>query len=176
MTTTDSPLPAQIRVLPTSAMSAAHPYSDTALGQIFQAHVNVINAEVAAIWQRNTAMIVANSFMLSAVNHTPRIGAAGFVLCALLLLMTVRGWRHYLQLIVTARSFRWPHEPAELNPFCDPRIDAIVARPWRDWIFVAIIGVIVLFALTHFIIFAASFPCVRTLFGLLGPTIFVSDY
>jgi len=50
----------EISINPTAG-SVTSQYSDIALTALFNAHVNIINSERAAIWQRQTAMTLANS-------------------------------------------------------------------------------------------------------------------
>jgi hypothetical protein len=65
---------------------------------IFKAYVDLANSERQAIWARNASMLVANSFMLSAIaNLHPAwlrdwFAVAGLILCVAWYFMMKRGW------------------------------------------------------------------------------------
>jgi hypothetical protein len=69
-----------------------------------KAYVDFANSERQVIWGRNSAMLVANSFMLTALGVSQfrtiqlAIASAGMVVCTLWFAMTLRGWHHYYQL------------------------------------------------------------------------------
>ena len=52
-------------VHPTSELSPTHHYSDTAMTELFTAHVLLFNQEVAGLWQRYNIMLLANSAIFS---------------------------------------------------------------------------------------------------------------
>lgn len=64
----------RLEVCPTSLQGQTSQYSDIALTGLFSAHVSLISSERQAIWQRFTAMLIANSLIFSFLTQTRRTG------------------------------------------------------------------------------------------------------
>jgi hypothetical protein len=86
-------------------------------------YVDLANSERQAIWARNAAMLVGNSFIINAIKSEPAkseaglnlfFSVAGIAICILWAIMTWEGWTWFYKSIVDARKL--PIVP-QLNPF-----------------------------------------------------------
>ena len=115
--------PIRYEVQPT-ALQVTEQYADIALSGLFNAHANQINSERQAIWQRYTAMLVANSLVFAFMGgvapslYRPIAGSiAGIVLCAIWYGMTKSGWTVFRMRVDRALEFSWPTLGPQANPF-----------------------------------------------------------
>jgi len=71
---------------------------------IFRAYVDFANTATNVIWARNSAMLVANSFLIIPLTSKVRsnlqrwIAVGGILVCILWLIMTLEGWRYYYEM------------------------------------------------------------------------------
>jgi hypothetical protein len=111
---------------------------------LFKAYVDLANVSTHVIWARNSAMLVANSFMivaftgaeLQAVQWT--IALAGVAVCLLWLVMTCVGWSYFYQ--------RHDHvtKDTDIPPF--------VRRKWiGDVIFICNVALILVFLIIYLV-------------------------
>lgn len=89
-------------------------------------YVDLVNSERQAIWARNAAMLVGNSFIANSMktsvegDSTPlnvAFSLAGMAICLIWAVMTWRGWGTFHHLTLEARSI----VPGPLNPFSSSR-------------------------------------------------------
>lgn len=113
-------------------------YTDTSLSNLFNVVANQINSTRQVLWQRYTAMLLANSLVfgllirvdeieqrcgpgsieLTQVDQRVMGATAGIVLCSFWILIFVIDWWtfHYHRLGVASR-YEWTQLPSEANPF-----------------------------------------------------------
>jgi hypothetical protein len=115
-------------VHPTSELSPTHHYSDTAMTELFTAHVLLFNQEVAGLWQRYNTMLLANSALFSFfamrayyTNHEVLITLVlGLVLCTAWGVITWTGSTYQQIWLDAAQRFHWGENDPEsrpVNPF-----------------------------------------------------------
>lgn len=100
-------------------------YSDIAFTSLFNAHVAIINSERQAIWQRYSAMIIANSIVLALASLAQLPSEQkvlftlilGLPLCSIWYFMTVSGYRLFLMEVRRAQEFIWVGLGEKINPF-----------------------------------------------------------
>jgi hypothetical protein len=114
-------------------------------------YVDLINSERAAIWARNAAMLVGNSFIINAIKSEPArsesglnllFSLAGIAICVLWFIMTWVGWAYSNKLMRKAEKL--PVGDPQLNPF-----KWVGPTTYRDWILWCTMALIVLFALMY---------------------------
>lgn len=85
-------------------------------------YVDLVNSERQAIWARNAAMLVGNSFIANSMRTTAANGdsalnvaysAAGIAICIIWTIIVWRGWGTFHCLTLEARDL----VPDPLNPF-----------------------------------------------------------
>jgi hypothetical protein len=118
---------------------------------VFQAYVDVINAERATMWARHNAMLVANSLILSALAISPThrwpdiaLLAAGLLISAAWLAITIQGWsavHHHASIAGTFAASCFDRLP---NPFAPSFYGKAQTRIYR-----LILGVIAVFVLMY---------------------------
>lgn len=145
-----------INVEPKSGASGDQ-YSDIGMAALFQAYTNIVNSERQTIWQRNAAMVVANSFMLS-LQRSPNklfltivVNIFGVVLCLIWLRLTFCGWRFFYEVRDNACRFKWPgySNGLELNPFETANTQR--GKWWNDSIFLYTVLTIALFIVAYMV-------------------------
>jgi hypothetical protein len=114
---------------------------------LFSSHVAMLNSERQAIWQRYSAMLVANSFFLAFLDRQrPGFGAiVGLVLCAAWGITTWSGYRLFFQQITGIEEFEFPGPPPARNPIV---VSADYVRG-GDWIYRMAFTVVALFAVAY---------------------------
>jgi hypothetical protein len=137
---------AAFKVVPTG-QPASNQYSDISMTALFSSHVAMLNSERQAIWQRYSAMLVANSFFLAFLDRQqPRFGALiGLLLCAAWAITTCSGYRLFFRQITGMEAFGWLGDPPPVNPI-DVSADYVSKG---DWIYRMAIFVIALFAVAY---------------------------
>jgi hypothetical protein len=114
-------------------------------------YVDLINSERQAIWARNAALLVANSFIINAIKSElarsePWLNLlfsfAGIAICVLWAIMTSVGWEYHNLLMRKAQEL--PVAPQLLNPFSSVGPDT-----YRDLIRGCTMGLIALFAFMY---------------------------
>jgi hypothetical protein len=118
--------PPPLDIYPTATLSKdALKYSDTALSNLLNTHGAQINSMRQAIWQRFSAMVVANSVILvftagsraSSSHFYNTVGPVlGILLCAVWYMLTNVDRSFFDILLRTAGQFRWAFGPSA-NPF-----------------------------------------------------------
>lgn len=116
-------------------------YTDIALTNLFACHVQKLNVEKQLIWQRYTAMLLANSVLVGLLgvnldslgpgssNLREGICVLGIVLCVLWLVVTFNGWEIAGRRLKAAARFEWPGFPSPIGTRLYPEWTGI----W-DWI------------------------------------------
>lgn len=149
----------QFIIRPTSLWDGAPHHSDVALTSVFAVHAAQIASERAAIWQRYSALLVAQSIMVTALTRTANGACAivlsifGMVFCWYWYELTDAGWRLFRNQLDEARRFTWAER--NVNPIAFvldvhmKKADDESAHAKRDRIKRAAIGVIVIFAALH---------------------------
>jgi len=99
-------------------------HTDIAQASLFNAVVAIVNSERTAVWQRYSAMLIANSIVFGfIVRQEP--GQAWFVitgcvlglfLCSVWWILTEDSWRYFLLFSDIARRFCWPQVCEDVNP------------------------------------------------------------
>lgn len=91
---------------------------------VFNAYVDLINAERSAMWARHNAMLVANSLILSALAISPThrwsdlaLLCAGLLISGVWLVITVEGWSAVRHHATVAGSFAGACFDRLPNPF-----------------------------------------------------------
>ncbi|HEV7694395.1 MAG TPA: hypothetical protein VGO52_26400 [Hyphomonadaceae bacterium] len=96
--------------------SDSQKYSEGTLTQLFGQIVSIKNSERAVIWQRWSAMLVANSVILATIDKAPipkaGIALVGIALCAAWRATSLRGWKIYDAYLDAAASFVWVDDPS----------------------------------------------------------------
>src|SRR5437868_13752607 len=98
-------------VVPTGPVVETEIHSDTSLTLLYTCYIQLINSERQAIWQRFTAMILANSFIITFLLRDTFQGVAfaisgcGLAISTMWLVMTVRAWIHFFRLYKAAQAF-----------------------------------------------------------------------
>jgi hypothetical protein len=134
------------------------PISPTTSESLFGIYVQFLSAERQLIWDRFSAMLVANTIILNALTNTYNDSTEwlftliacvfGILLCIAWLMMTYEGWKYTDRLRNDAvNCFRWEGCPNPLIP----------AAPQRKIIRRATIPVIALFIITYVLIFIGVF-------------------
>jgi hypothetical protein len=147
-------------VIPTGPLPNEH-YSDTAIANLFNAHVNSLNAEKQIIWHRFQAMLLGNSIIISFATKeaaepiiTLCTGIFGIFLCALWLWLNSIGWDLASKRSDAIRSFEWKgyENPQSLQLHKD-----VTASGSRDKFRMCAQCVVLLFAASHtsFIVWSA---------------------
>lgn len=155
-------------VHPTGQTSATNQYSDTALTNLFVAHVSLVNSERQAIWQRYSVMLAGNSLLLGFLFGKAKAGLEpiemifavifGWTLCVLWGMITSSGYKYFNMLEANASRFVWRLGP-EANPI------AIGYKYEKGslggWIYYAALGLILSFAVAYGLVLA-DFYYMRT--------------
>lgn len=136
----------QYEVQPTGQL-ASQQYSDICMTGLFSAHVALLNSERQTIWQRYSAMLIANSFILGFLDRQRPVFAAlvGILLCAAWAIMTWSGYRLFLLEMAEMRRFVWPGLPSGANPIAP----SLAYRDAGDWIYRMAWFVIALFGIAY---------------------------
>jgi hypothetical protein len=136
----------QYEVQPTG-QPASQQYSDISMTGLFNAHVALLNSERQTIWQRYSAMLIANSFILGFLDRQRPVFAAlvGILLCAAWAIMTWSGYRLFLLEMAEMRRFVWPGLPSGANPIAP----SLAYRDAGDWIYRMAWFVIALFGIAY---------------------------
>ena len=92
---------------------------------LFSQHVAVINSERSTIWQRYSAMLVANSLILGFGPDSVWVAIVGLVICILWAAMTHEGWKILRRRITVAGEFQLAPLPESANPFSEKPTDHI---------------------------------------------------
>jgi hypothetical protein len=118
---------------------------------VFQAYVDLINAERAAMWARHNALLVANSLIFSAFAISPKnrwadlaLLAAGLLISGVWLLITMEGWSAVRRHVDIAGSFAASCFHNLPNPF-----SSAVYGKAQVWIYRLILLVIAVFVLMY---------------------------
>lgn len=129
--------------------------SDSAIANLFNAHVNSLNVEKQLIWQRYHAMLVANSIAFAFVANNLQqpeavlaICVFGLILCILWARFVRFGWELMWNRIQYIAEFKWP---GYTNPHDLPYHKVTRADPSKDRIRSAASQVIVLFGVAYFV-------------------------
>jgi hypothetical protein len=115
-------------VHPTSERSPTHHYSDTAMTELFTAHVLLFNQEVAGLWQRYNIMLLANavifSFFAMRESYTNQevviTVVLGLALCTAWGVITWTGSSYQKIWIDASQRFTWGENDSDnrlVNPF-----------------------------------------------------------
>jgi hypothetical protein len=107
-----------------SAMAGENSANSSDEIAVFQAYVSLINAERAAMWARHSALLVANSLILSALAISPKnkwtdaaLLAAGLLISGAWLVITREGWAAVRRHVEIAGSFAASCFQRLPNPF-----------------------------------------------------------
>jgi hypothetical protein len=118
---------------------------------VFQAYVDLINAERAAMWARHNTLLVANSLILSALAIAPThkwadlaLLVAGLLISAAWLVITKEGWSAVQQHAAIAGRFTGSCFDRMPNPFAENVYGKAQALIYR-----LILGVISVFVLMY---------------------------
>jgi hypothetical protein len=122
-------------------------YSDISMTGLFSAHVALLNSERQTIWQRYSALLIANSFILGFLDRQRPAFAAvvGLLLCAAWAIMTWSGFRLFLSEMSAMRKFVWTGLPSGANPIAA----SFAYRDSGDWIYRMAWCVIALFGVAY---------------------------
>lgn len=98
-------------------------HTDIAQTGLYNATVSIVNSERNAVWQRYSAMLIANSIVLgflskqNADQATFTIPGAilGIILCFFWWLLTEDGWKFFNIYSKLAMRFTWPDIGGDLN-------------------------------------------------------------
>ena len=136
----------EYEVQPTG-LTASKQYSDISMTGLFNAHVALLNSERQTIWQRYSAMLIANSFILGFLDRQRPAFAAlvGLLLCATWAMLTWSGFRLFFLEMAEMRRFVWPG----LAPSANPITPSFAYREAGDWIYRMAWSVIALFGLAY---------------------------
>ncbi len=116
-------------------------------------YIDLANSERAAIWSRNAAMLVGNSFIINAINSDAARASialhlvfsfAGLIICVLWAIMTWNGWGWFYSYMRAANQLSLP---LEMNPFA--KLANILRR--KDTIFVCTMLVIATFGMVYIV-------------------------
>jgi hypothetical protein len=142
---------------PRSANSIRLPVVDSGLASLFNTQIALMQGEQQALWQRYTAMLVAEAILVGSFGwvQTPTAlqvyFAAGFgwALCLAWLLTTVSGYRLCMTRLEAARQFAVVYL-ARPDDYSDP----ISGVQWHyrrqsGWLWWLALGIIGLFMLAH---------------------------
>lgn len=99
--------------------------SDGELIALFGQHVAVINSERSTIWQRYSAMMIANSLILSFGPNSVWVAMVGIFLCICWRYITRKGWEILRSHIKEAAKFQFTSLLASSNPFSTEANDHI---------------------------------------------------
>ena len=115
-------------------------------------YVDLANSERQAIWARNAAMLVGNSFVINAIKSEPAkteaglnlfFSVAGLSLCIVWGIMVWDGWGWFYKHMVAAKALP---VPPQINPFAD-------FKELGDWttdrIFKCTMAVVIIFVLMY---------------------------
>lgn len=131
-----------------TGMEASKQYSDISMTNLFNAHVAILNSERMTIWQRYSAMLIANSFILGFLDrHQPVLFVAifGLFLCLAWAILTWSGFCLFFSKMDEMHKFVWPG----LSPGANPIKSGIAYHEDGDWIYRIAWSVIALFALAY---------------------------
>lgn len=113
----------KISIQPT-ALAITNQYTDISLTNLIGLHVNQVNSERQAIWQRYTAMLVANSilFIFSRNGNRDAIDVffgilVGIVLCIFWIWITLIGWEIFDMRWRSSMKFEWEKLSEKAHPF-----------------------------------------------------------
>jgi hypothetical protein len=139
---------------------------DLVITSLVNAHVSIINTERQALWQRYSAMLLANAVLLgffTQLQPPTRLQvyfASGFglVLCLAWLVLTVHGFRLFLMRLDLSSRFAWS-ELSALDEYANPITIGIdwVGGPRGGWMFRKALIVIGLFMLAYTFLLAHHF-------------------
>jgi hypothetical protein len=159
----------KFQVLPTGKRIRDNQYKESTLTELFSTTVNISLVEKQLIWQRYSAMLLANSIVLGFITNaltgdeTRRfflllIGACAFgiILCVLWGVLNHAGWSFEYSLDRHARKFTWYKSPKEsckwsINPM-NVGIYRDVEEGRTDWIRVIALGTVLLFILAYVVV------------------------
>lgn len=111
----------KIEVKPTGNKGGAV-YTDTALTNVFIAHVTLLNSERQTIWQRYNVMLLANSLVITFLTRTDSaletlFGVIfGLVLCCVWFEISKEGWKVFKMYEEAGMRFYWTEFAESVNP------------------------------------------------------------
>jgi hypothetical protein len=139
---------------------------------LLAAHIALITAERQALWQRYTALLLANAILLGFFTQLQAptkiqvyfVSGFGVALCLAWLISTISGMRLSVFRLDAAGRFAWS-ELSALEEDANPLLIDIQLAPWSqgDWGFrmaIAIIGLFMLgylFVLVHYLYYMFFF-------------------
>jgi hypothetical protein len=140
-------------VSPTSPENPGNQYDNFSRVDLFGVYVQYLSAERQLIWERFSAMLIANTIILNVVDNTYSnptqwlfTGTAcvfGILLCIVWFRITRNGWNHTDTVREVAGGFRWE---GYQNPFSriPPQRDTIRRAAYFIIVFFIIIYVLIL--------------------------------
>ena len=149
-------------ISPTAPESTENQHTDLSLTNLFGVYVQLLSTERQLIWDRFSAMLVANTIILNIIifiynKPTERLFTLiacvfGMLLCFAWLTMTHQGWNYTDIVRDVAGKFRWEGYPNPLDRALLPE-----AYHRRDIICRAAYSVIVLFIITYVLILIRAY-------------------
>lgn len=120
-------------------------------------YVDLTNSERQAIWARNASMLVANSFIISALrsdmagNNSLNIAfsGAGVVICALWAVMIWQGWGHLYFYMDRAKALPLDAADIPFDPTAVGRFNDTIF--WCTVLLIGVFTVMYLLSMIHFV-------------------------
>ena len=113
----------KISIKPTG-LPVSGQYSDIAMTNLVGLHVHQVNSERQAIWQRYSAMLIANSIFFGVLmnrslgkTETVVVTLIGVVLCYFWWKVTKAGWNIFDKRWKAALDFYWENLPENAHPY-----------------------------------------------------------
>jgi hypothetical protein len=146
------------------------PHADMVIASLLNAHISTINSEQQAIWQRYTAMLLANTVVFGVFTQvqaptTPQVyfvSGFGVALCVAWLVSTISGFRWFSRRLEASKRFAWPALTA-IEAYANPvniGTDWAQGRRWIARMAVFVIGLFILayaFLLAHHLYYTLLF-------------------
>ena len=143
-------------------MTLGYPVVDNGLASLFNTQIVMLHSEQQALWQRYTAMLVAEAILVGSFGWVQALTAFqayfasgfGVVLCLAWLVTTVSGYKLYMRRLDATSHFAWVYLTRfgeHINPIAEPQARS---RRQSGWIVRMALGVIGLFMLGHAFVLA----------------------